>query len=136
MRKWWLERHFKDEQGRHILFRGWINTRALREEDFPDILEGKFWAESVKTKENKLSMMGFYDIGFGEKDQDHFVFGHVYPLYYVEGLDSFGKRTRENETNVLKAQEPVEFKRFEASLEDCIQPQFAYVDTIFMASST
>lgn len=131
MKKWWLEHIFQDEEGRNVEFRGWINTIAERKEDFPDTISGTFWAskdpETNGYYNGEVAMNGHFDIDGSTNKDDQFVFGSVYPIYLVEGLNLDGN-FRAGAERIIEAQKPVEqYHRFEARIEDCLKLDGTYI---------
>ena len=127
MKKWWLEHTFKDSKGRNLQFRGWINTKAISEEDFPEQIEGNFWVSKCeKDSKGTYRINGHFDIGFGE--QDNYVFGSVYPIENI----NYSELNREKAMSILKALEPLDyFDKFEARIEDCLKLNSTYVDKVY-----
>lgn len=127
MKKWWLKHTFKDKNGNDLEFRGWINTVALDERDFPDMLEGTFWAKSDETTiyNGKQMMDGHFDIGFGE--DENYVFGNVYPVYLASGIN-YNDLSRSNANSILLANEPLPtFPYFATKIEDCLDLEMTYI---------
>lgn len=127
IKKWWLKHTFKDKNGNDLEFRGWINTVALDERDFPDMLEGIFWAKSDETTiyNGEQMMEGYFDIGFGE--DENYVLGHVYPVYLESGID-YNNISRSNVDSILSANEPLlTFPYFEAKIENCLDLEMTYI---------
>ena len=127
IKKWWINHTFKDKNGNDLEFRGWINTVALDERDFPDMLEGTFWAKSDETtiQNGEQMMEGYFDIGFGE--DGNYVLGNVYPVYLESGID-YNNLSRSNTNSILSANEPLSpFPYFEAKIEDCLDLEMTYI---------
>ena len=133
-KKWWLEKTFKDNEGREVQFRGWINTHALDERDFPDTLEGTFWLEACHDPNDRkiygeACFSGCFDFGFGE--DNNFVFGNVYPIYLEKGVN-WNSQTRAGAENTLRANNAVDsmtWNRVEGKIEDCLVPSKTYIAT-------
>lgn len=132
MKKWWLEHKFLNEEGKVIEFKGWINTIALSKEDFPEVLQGTFWASKVPENgyyKGNIGMKGRFDIGFGE--ENNYIIGSCYPSYLLDDIDFQNNPTREKAELILKSNKPLpRFPYFQAKIEDCLIPEKSYITAI------
>ena len=130
MKKWWLEHEFLVE-GQRVEFHGWINTTAERKEDFPDMLYGTFWA-SKNPETDGDGMRGMFHLDGDESEEDGYVFGSVYPVYLLDGFSIDKILDRETADRLVQATSPMEaFPRFEARIEDCVDKDYTYIETLF-----
>lgn len=119
-KKWWLEYNFPDG----CQFRGWINTDALSEDDFPETITGTFWA----CRDKETGQHGYFDLGLGE--DGNWVLGSVYlPEFNIGEYEMPNPEVMER---ALRTLQPVKsFERFDTRIEDCLVPEKTYVIPVY-----